>query len=367
MLAQVLAARQVVAATEWAVVRQSAQRHAVFRDQEGKAITAQMLHEKGESLRQHPPVPPFAGDAFQHPIASRAPAHLEVVPGRPAQRVGDERVVVIERDVIERHLGALIQQRDQPVPDGRIKTAPGENVMKTLDPLAEKITRPVHGKKPRGVETLVESVGPFHEVVLHHLPRHLARGREEEIEHRGVAPVEIARIVVEADHRRNAGTGVEVVNEPVGADMRLEQMRQALHRGLHADRAATGKNAVEIMIERLQVRLVDRDEPTRRCASEIIRQRAQPISQRMPDEREIMFDRLRLQPRIEPQPRRVDEVMQRDDRFEAVRAAVGDPLRIAVKRALVEWRRLRVRPARRSNRARCPAARATIRCSCETR
>ena len=126
--------------------------------------------------------------------------------------------------------------------------------------------------------------------------------------------------------------------------MRLEQVGEAFHRRLEADRASrVGKIAVEIMIKRLQVRLVERDVPARRRAAEILRQRAEQIAHRALHKDEKVIDRLGLQPRIEAQPRRPHEMMQRDDRLESVRAAIGDPLRIAVERALVEGRRLLAR------------------------
>ena len=105
--------------------------------------------------------------------------------------------------------------------------------------------------------------------------------------------------------------------------------------------AAARENAVEIVVEGLEIGLVDGDEPARRRAAEILRQGAEKISDRPLHEDEEMVDRFGLEPRVEPQPGGIDEMMERDDRLQPVRAAIGDPLRVTVERALVERRRLR--------------------------
>ena len=56
VLAQVLAARQVVPPLERPVVGHAAQRHAVFRNEQRQAVPAEVTHEKGE---------PFVGRAGQ--------------------------------------------------------------------------------------------------------------------------------------------------------------------------------------------------------------------------------------------------------------------------------------------------------------
>ena len=116
-------------------------------------------------------------------------------------------------------------------------------------------------------------------------------------------------------------------------------MAQALHGRLEPDGAAAGEDAVKVMVEGLEIRLVDGDEPARRLAGEILRQTAQEILKRMADESEEVFDRFRVQPGIQPEPRRIDEVMESDDRLKAMRPAIGDALCVAVERALVERRR----------------------------
>ena len=118
-------------------------------------------------------------------------------------------------------------------------------------------------------------------------------------------------------------------------------MAETLHRWLETD-AAAGENPVKVMIERLEIRLVDGDEPARRLAAEIVGESPQQVGQGVTHKVEEAVDRPGLQPRIEPEPRGINEVVQRDDRLEAVRAAIGDPLRVAVERPLVVRRRFAV-------------------------
>ena len=139
------------------VVGQAAQGHAVFGDEERQAVSSQVLDEKGEPLGQHAPVPPLAGHALEHPVPDGTAAHVEIAPARPAQGVRDERVVIIEGDVIERHFLPLIEQRRAGgLQAGETKPAAGDEVMQILEPLADEIARAVHGEELRGIETLVE-------------------------------------------------------------------------------------------------------------------------------------------------------------------------------------------------------------------
>ena len=157
------------------------------------------------------------------------------------------------------------------------------------------------------------------------------------------------------------------MDEAIGADVGLEKMAEAVEGGLEADVAA-GENAVEIVVEGLEIRLVEGDEPARRRAAEIVREGAQQVLEGVADEVEEAVDGLGLEPGVAAEPGGINEMVQGDDGLEAVGAAIGDALGVTVERALVEGRGARRRrEGPRAGRARWRAGCGTIRCSCETR
>ena len=126
------------------------------------------------------------------------------------------------------------------------------------------------------------------------------------------------RVVGEAD----AGVRLGVVDVPVGPAVRDRHVAQG--RARRAPVAVGGRALAEqVRLHRVHVRLVDRDpvgDEVTQGVHDDVDQPQEPV------------DRMRRRPRAEPlEPRRVAEVVQRDQRHDAGRAHGGDLLAVPVE------------------------------------
>jgi len=84
-----------------AAVREAAEGHAVFGDEEGQFVTGEVLDEEGEAFGEHVPVPPFAGHRREHPTPRRPVLEFMIPKHRQSKGMRREGIIIIEADVIE--------------------------------------------------------------------------------------------------------------------------------------------------------------------------------------------------------------------------------------------------------------------------
>ena len=127
-------------------------RHSVLCNHNRQIEALQNPDKEGEALREESPVPPFVRDTIQKAFAERAAGWRtvlpvlvkQIVPSRPAEHVSDERVVIIDGNVIEWRPGALgiiVKYIKQSTPGPLEGTSIGDHVMD----LFQDFTRPESG------------------------------------------------------------------------------------------------------------------------------------------------------------------------------------------------------------------------------